>query len=313
MKKKINCFITGGAGLIGLETAKALLKKGHNVTIYDLAEKIFKEKKNIPKKIKIIYGSILDEFSLIKSMENHQYVFHMAAMLGVKYTEDNKLDCIKINCDGTKNVLEASRINKIKKIIFASSSEVYGEPEKNPINESFATQGKTVYGITKLIGEEYCKAYFQKYKLKYTILRFFNTYGPDQEKKFVITNFIYNTKKKKNLIINGHGDQIRSYLFVTDAARAIVMAGMSDKTNNNFYNIGNSNEPISIKNLALFIGKILKTKNNLIFKKNFSGSDRNKNREIFYRYSDCSKFKKIINWKPQVSLKTGMKKVYKNI
>ena len=87
-------------------------------------------------------------------------------------------------------VLQAAIANNVKRFIFASSSEVYGEPLKNPIDETNITQGKTIYGITKLIGEQYCIAFKQKYGLDYTILRFFNTYGPKQKNNFAITKFI---------------------------------------------------------------------------------------------------------------------------
>jgi len=257
MKK---CFVTGGAGLIGLHTCIELKKKGHDVSIYDLGEQIDRHKDKIPLGIKVYHGSILDFYTLQNAMKGSQYVFHLAAMLGVKYTEDLKLDCLEVNCSGTKNVLQAAVSNKIKKVIFASSSEIYGEPDLNPITEKFMPKGKTLYGISKILGEEYCKSYYQKYKLNYTILRYFNTYGPLQQNKFVITKFINSAKKGKKVLINGDGKQIRSYMYVSDAARGTVIAGLSSKTNQKTYNVGNGNEPISLIDLANLIGKILKKK-----------------------------------------------------
>ena len=143
MKKK--CFVTGGAGLIGLEICKELLRQGCEVHLYDLGKQIQRNKFDIPKSIITHYGSILDLYSLQKAMKGCKYIFHLAAMLGVQYTEDNKLECLEINCIGTKNVLTASVYVKAKKILFASSSEVYGEPKSNPISENFTTKGKTIY------------------------------------------------------------------------------------------------------------------------------------------------------------------------
>ena len=116
-KKKYRCFVTGGAGLIGLEICNKLIKKGHSVYLYDLGEQIERNKSLLNDKVKIFFGSILDLHSLKTAIKNCDYVFHHAAMLGVKHTEDNKLDCLEINSTGTKNVLEACTNSKVKKIV----------------------------------------------------------------------------------------------------------------------------------------------------------------------------------------------------
>jgi len=310
MKKK--CFVTGGAGLIGLEICKELLRYGCEVHLFDLGEKIQKNRFNIPKDIIIHEGSILDLFALEKAMTSCKYIFHLAAMLGVKYTEDNKLECLEINCNGTKNVLTASVAVKAKKIIFSSSSEVYGEPKSNPISESFSTKGKTVYGISKMMGEEYCKSFNQKYNLKYTILRYFNVYGPTQNNKFVITRFINNIISKKPILINGNGKQLRSYMYVTDASKATVKAAFTSKTDNMIFNVGNGKKPISLKELANKIIKITNKKTKVKFDYKFKQSDRNKNREIYKRYCNSTKIQKLLKWSPKVSLTEGIKRIVEN-
>ena len=128
MKKK--CFIAGGAGMIGLATAKVLLKQDFDVHIFDLPEQIAKVKNELPKEIKIHQGSILNYKTLKVAMQKCKIVFHFAAMLGVANTENNKFSCLNINANGTTNVLKAAIANKVKRFIFASSSEVYGEPLK---------------------------------------------------------------------------------------------------------------------------------------------------------------------------------------
>ena len=311
--KKYKCFVSGGAGLIGLEICNKLIERGHDVNLYDLGEQIERNKLYINKKIKIFYGSILDVHSLKKAIKNCDFVFHHAAMLGVKFTEDNKLDCLEINSTGTKNVLEACLGNKVKKVIFASSSEVYGEPKKNPISEKFQTQGKTIYGISKLMGEEYCKSYNQKHNLNFTILRYFNTYGIYQQKKFVIQNFVHDSINRNKITINGDGSQKRSYMYVSDAAEATIAAAFSKKTDNKIFNVGNGKNPITLRELSKIVKKILKNKNiKIIFKKNFDKTDRTIDREIFYRYCDSSKFQKLIKWQPNVTLENGIEKILKH-
>lgn len=293
--------------MIGLTTAKLLLKKGFDVHIFDLREQIRKVKNELPKEIKIHYGSILDYRRLKLAMQKCKIVFHFAAMLGVANTENNKFSCININVNGTTNVLKAAAINKVKRLIFASSSEVYGEPLKNPIDETNITQGKTIYGITKLIGEQYCIAYKQKYDLDFTILRFFNTYGPGQKNNFAITKFINFAKQGKTIKINGDGTQLRSYMYVTDAAEAAAKACVSKNAKNKIFNIGNGAEKISLIKLVKLINNTIGSKKKFILDKNFKNTDRSANREIFRRYCSSKKAQKLLNWKPKIKLTTGIK------
>ena len=199
----------------------------------------------------------------------------------------------------------------VKKIVFASSSEVYGEPQSNPITEQTVTQGKTVYAITKLAGEELCKAYFQKYALKYTILRYFNCYGSHQTAQFVITKFIKSVINNKPPVINGDGKQIRSYTHVTDTAKATILAALNDDVNDLTLNIGNGRTPISLTNLAEKIIELAGKKDAIkpIYAKNFQKTDRIKEREIFERYCDSSKAQKLLNWSPTISIDEGLKNV----
>ena len=312
MKKKI--IVTGGAGLIGIEVCKQLDALGHEVHLFDLGEQIKRVEDEIPKNVKIYYGSIIDTSSLRNAMADCNILIHLAALLGVKRSEADKLRCLEINVDGTKNVLDCAIQHKIEKIVFASSSEVYGEPIENPITESTVTQGKTIYAITKLVGEEMCKAYAQKYPINFTILRYFNCYGPFQTAQFVISKFIKRTMSNLEPNINGNGEQIRSYTYVSDTARATILSCLNEKTNNEVINIGNGNQPISLidlaKNIIKWSGKEGKIEPRFI--KNFDNADRKQEREIFKRFCDSSKAKKLLNWEAEVSLEEGVKNILKS-
>jgi UDP-glucose 4-epimerase len=257
----------------------------------------------------------MDSASLKDAVKGCDGVIHLAAFLGVKRTETYKLKCLDININGTKNVLEAINTNKkIKKIVFASSSEVYGEPENNPVSEIEKTSGKTVYAISKLTGEEFIKAYSEELKnYKYTILRYFNTFGPYQISQFVIPKFIDLVKKNKSPIINGDGKQIRTFIYSEDTAKATVDSLLSKKTNNKTINIGNEKNKINLLKLAELIIKCVK-KNKKIkprFIKNFKNSDRKADREINVRYCDTSLAKRLLNLKPKYSLEVGIRKTIK--
>ena len=312
MKTKI--LITGGAGCIGFEIAKQLLKKKYEVVVFDLHEQLLNVESELKKykNCTIYSGTIMDVNALREASRDCYCIIHLAAYLGVNRTETNKLMCLDLNINGTKNLLDVAILNKnIRKFIFASSSEVYGDPITNPITENAITQGKTVYAVSKLAGEELVKAYSSKFpKMKNTILRYFNTYGPNQIAQFVVPKFLSNIQKGKRPIVYGEGNQVRSYCYVEDTASATIKCVENKKSNGKTINIGNSNEPISLKDLSSLCIKLFSKKNmKAKYVKNFKKTDRSKSREIYERYSDTTFAKKILNFKAKIKLADGLKKL----
>jgi|TARA_B100002003_G_scaffold168503_1_gene156550 nucleoside-diphosphate-sugar epimerase len=305
-------LVTGGAGCIGMPVCNGLLKRGVEVVLFDLYEQINVVKDQINDKIEIFYGSILDESSLREAIRGCDGVIHLAAYLGVRRTEINSLRCLDININGTKKVLDAAIHAGTQKIIFASSSEVYGEPLKNPIREEDITQGKSVYAVSKLAGEELVKAYHAEFEtLNFTVLRYFNTYGPYQIAQFVIPKFIRNVLNDKPPVIYGDGRQERSYNFSEDTARGTVDALFSQEANNTTMNIGNSNALISLKDLGELVIKICGKQDDMKIniKNTFENTDRDESREIFQRYCSTDKAKAVIDYESQISLEEGIKKI----
>ena len=308
MNSKHKILVTGGCGMIGLEVCKQLINLKHEVNLFDLGEQVNRMKSFIPKKAKIFYGSILDPSSLQPAIKGCDIVIHLGALLGVQRSEKDKLSCIQININGTNNVLDCAIQNKVKKIVFASSSEVYGEAATNPIMEDMDTQGKTVYAVTKLAGEELCKAYHQKFGIDYTILRYFNCYGPNQTAQFVITKFVKNVREDNPPLINGDGKQMRSYTHVKDTARATITACLLEKANGKILNIGNGENPISLNNLAKKIISLSGKEGQIkpVHSTNFEETDRVKEREIFHRFCDSSKAQKLLDWSPTIDIDSGL-------
>jgi UDP-glucose 4-epimerase len=297
MKKVL---VTGGAGSIGLEVARHLLDEGRQVTIFDLAEQI--ERTEIPNGVNVFKGSILDPVALHYALQGHEYVVHLAARLGVKRTEVERLACLNININGMVNILEASVKEKVSKILFSSSSEVYGEQAKMPITEESPVNPMSVYAVTKLVGEEYLRAYEKQYGLDYTIIRFFNVYGPGQVGQFVIKKFIESVKNGTPPQIYGNGDQVRCFCHVQDAAEGVVNALFSLEE---IINIGNDSEPISMYGLAEKIIEISGHKA-VPQRVSFSQSDRDEEREIFHRIPSIEKAKTLLAFSPQISLEEGI-------
>lgn len=313
MKKKSNSvFITGGAGCIGFALINYLSSLNYKIKLFDLPDQIEISKKYfLRKNIEIIPGSILDKSSMIKSINSSDIVVHLAASLGVKNTEENSYRCYQINVRGTENILDICLQKKVKKFIYASSSEVYGEPTRNPISEEFPTYPKSIYAQTKLMGEGLVKSYNQiDPKLKYVIFRFFNTYGRNQVAQFVLPRFIKSAKKNEPILINGDGNQIRSYCNSYDVAKGIEKA-FSKKIYNEIINLGNSNEKITLKNLAKMVIKLSNSKSKIIFDKKFLDADRESSREIYKRYCNILKAKKLLKFHPKIKLKHGIDEMLK--
>lgn len=304
-------LITGGGGFIGSHVAKNLLEKGFSVRLFDLNfdhhELLWKELSN-GVQVEKIRGNILDKEILAKAISGCDYVIHAAAMLGVKNTELNKLECLNINILGTINVLDACVKEKIKRIIFTSSSEVYGEAIQWPINENSPRSPVSPYGVSKLAGEEYMKAYSQKYGLDFSIIRFFNVYGPGEVAQFVVPRFIKSVLALESPVVYGDGSQIRTFCFIEDAADGVSKMLMEETAKNQIFNIGNDQEPISMKELAERVIKISgkDLKPHFI---NMKDSDREVSREIMKRIPSILKAREMLNYQPQFSLDAGIKKV----
>ena len=302
-------FVTGGAGFIGLKVVEQLIEVGHEVTIFDLPGQI--QQTEIPDKVNVIVGSILDNAAIHRALKGNEYVVHLAARLGVKRTEVERMSCLNVNINGTVNLLEAAVKENIKKVVFASSSEVYGNQSHIPITEENPVNPISVYAITKLVGEEYLRAYKQEYNLDYSIVRFFNVYGTGQVGQFVIQRFIEAVKKNQSPQIFGDGRQVRCFCHVQDAVQGLIGTLFSKKLDGEVINIGNDTEPISLQDLA---GKIIRASGKDVASEliPFSKSDRDSQREVFNRIPCIKKAKKDLNYRPSVSLDQGIAELFLN-
>ncbi len=298
MKKVL---VTGGGGFIGRAVVKALKDQCFSIKVFDLI------KTDIVGVEESYIGTILDPHELARAVRGCDYVMHLAASLGVQHTELNRLECLHINIQGTINVLEASIKEGVKKIVFSSSSEVYGDQKETSISEDAPLNPKSNYAISKLAGEEYLRAYSKTYGLKYNICRLFNVYGENQREEFVLPIFLKNAFNRNALRIYGDGNQVRSFCYVSDAAKGLVSA-LLDGNPGEIYNIGNNTEPIAVKHLAK---KIIDLSGFDVESKNvtYSNSDRDIKREIFNRVPDIRKAKNHFGYHPTVSLDEGIKKL----
>jgi UDP-glucose 4-epimerase len=288
----LKILITGGTGFIGSHLTQ-FLKKDHDVTIYDI-------KKPIEKDVKFILGDIIDGQKILQSFQDFDTVIHLAAAVGVENTETNPILTLNTNILGTKNILEACKKHNIKKVILASSSEIYGEPRKVPIDETQTPIPITTYGISKLASEEYLKSYAKTCGFNYSILRFFNVVGPKQSSRFVLPEFIKNALNNKPLVIHGNGLQIRAFCHIADICQGIEKSIC--KGDGEIFNIGNDLEPITIENLAKKVISVLNSQSTIKYI-SFEKSGRNREQEIMTRIPSIQKAKKILSYQPEHNLK----------
>jgi nucleoside-diphosphate-sugar epimerase/aryl-alcohol dehydrogenase-like predicted oxidoreductase len=303
MKKVL---VTGGSGFIGSYLIKKLLLNNYKVNCFDLKNNISFKSNNF----KFFKGNILDKKALNNASMNCDIIIHLAASLGVKNTDDNLAQCLDLNILGTKNALETAKENKIKYFLYFSSSEIYGDQKSFPIYESFASQNRSVYAISKIAAENYVKGYFQKYNIKYNIIRFFNVYGPGQKENFVISKYIDLASRNKTLNVYGNGNQIRSFCHVDDATNGVLEVIENGKSNT-IYNVGNDKEPITMLKLSKLVASIFKRKIK-IQKIPYSKSDRKADREIIKRIPSIKRVSEDTNYTPNINLLDGLIGLVKN-
>lgn len=298
---KIRVLVTGAGGFIGTRVVQELWKRDCEVVFFDVIEPKIDGIKRVNR------GTILDQYDLALAVRGCDYAIHLAALLGVQKTDNNRLETLHINIQGTLNVIEACVKERVKRMVFSSSSEVYGEQTILPITEENPLNPKSVYAVSKIAGEQYFQAYSEMYGTQYNIVRFFNVYGEYQRPDFVLPRFVHRVTNDEAPIIYGDGSQARSFCYVEDAARGFVDALFSEH-HGQVFNIGNDTEPISMKELAERVIKL----SGKPLEPQFVGyeqSDRKSSREIENRIPSLDKAKNLLDYGPKVPLDEGLKKM----
>lgn len=259
-----NILFTGGAGFIGGSFCEKLLQDPENylVIVDNLATgNIAKLPLNNRERYKFIKCDVNNykDISEIFMSYSFDYVFHYAAVVGVKRTQENPVMVLK-DLHGIENILNLSKNSAVKRVFFSSSSEVYGEPVEFPQNEETTPLNSRIpYAIVKNVGEAFLKSFNKEYGLNYTIFRFFNTYGPKQSPDFVMSRFIRLAMEGHPITIYGDGSQTRTFCYIDDNVdttyKVFQHACEQEDYPNEVINIGNNNET-SILDLANIIIKL---------------------------------------------------------
>ena len=301
-------LITGGAGFIGSHLSESLLNKGHLVvTLDDLSTGSENNLSQFKENFYFEYGNILNKDLVNKSVNECDFVIHLAAALGVMNIVNKPLKSLKTNIQGTETVLEAC--DKYRKpVLIASTSEIYGKNDKVPLNEDddriigHPLKSRWSYSEAKAVDESLAYFYFLESKLPARIVRFFNTVGPRQVGHYgmVLPRFVEAALKNQPLNVYGSGEQIRCFCHVKDAIRALMLVIDSDKTIGEVFNIGN-NQQVTIMELAKKVIELTGSKSEIetipyekAYPEGFEDMQR--------RVPDISKIKKVLGWEPEINL-----------
>jgi UDP-glucose 4-epimerase len=305
--KNTDVLVTGGAGFIGFHLCREILELGANVFIYDnLSNGTIGNIKDLSmQKVTFIKGDIRHLEKVGNKIQNCGTIFHLAAQCNVAYSMKNPNEDFEINAVGTLKVLEEARKTDAK-VIYASTSAVYGNPEKTPTSEDHLIRPVSFYGLSKVAGEEECLFYYRTYNLPVIILRLFNIYGPRAHG--VIADYLHGLRKKPSgLKILGTGNQSRDFIYISDVVKALILSAQSKKALGQAYNIG-SGTTISVRKLADIVIGLLGLKG--ITRVSCTGGESWEG-DLKINYAAISKALKILNWQPKVQLKKGLAKLIK--
>ena len=311
-------LITGGAGFIGSHLCDALISRGDEVTILDnLSTGSHENIAHLKGKIEVIQGDIRDKALVESLVDNSEMVLHMAAALGVDNILENPIESISTNFYGSEIVLGAT-LKYDKRILIASTSEIYGKNTKQPLSETddrvIGTPQKLrwTYSDAKALEEATAHFLFLTKQLRVTTIRFFNTVGPRQTGKYgmVIPRFVRAAIENKPLKIFGDGSQTRVFCHVNDSVKAILALSINDKTVGEVFNIGGKGE-ISILELAKLIIKQTNSKSDITFTE-YKDAYATGFEEMARRVPDISKLTKFTGWKPTLGIDTIIDDVSKS-
>lgn len=304
MKRTI--LVTGGAGNVGGALVSRLVENQENfVVVVDNLSTGKREK--LPDSAysnwKFIRADANDyqQIAAIMTTYRFDYVFHYAALVGVKRTIDNPIKVLR-DIQGINYLMELSKNTGVKRVFFSSSSEVYGEPVEIPQHEeSTPLNARLPYAIVKNVGEAFLRSYQEMHGLNYTIFRFFNTYGPRQSDDFVMVKFIKAALAGEDITVYGDGSQLRTFCYVDDNIDTCLACFYDDKCVNETLNIG-SDKMVTILELAKMIIRLTNSSSSIIHLPPLEKGDMQR------RQPDNTKMRAILN-RELVPLEDGIRKV----
>ncbi len=300
-------LVTGGAGFIGSHIAEALLMKGFAVRVLDNFSTGKKENLIFDRQyrsLEILEGDICDPSICQIAVSGVEYVFHEAALPSVPRSIEDPEASNKINIGGTLNILLAASKEKVKRVIYASSSSVYGDTPTLPKHEEMSPDPLSPYALQKYVGEQYCRLFFQLYAVDTVSLRYFNVFGPKQDPNSlysaVIPKFIDALVHHRAPTIFGDGEQSRDFTFIENVVQANLLAMSAKRLDGTSINIA-CGVRISLNQLLRLLKEILGSTQVPIYQEARKG-------DVRHSLADIRKAKDLMNYAPVVDFKAGLEK-----
>lgn len=308
MVKGKHVLVTGAGGFIGSHLVETLLEQGAQVRAFvkyngrgdwGMLSDLSKESLN---SIEVIMGNICDPFFVRKAVDGCDYVFHLAALIGIPYSYVAPADYVMTNIQGTLNVLEACRAEGTERMIHTSTSETYGTARSVPIDENHPMQGQSPYSASKIGADKMVESYCRSFELPAVIVRPFNTFGPRQSARAFIPTVITQALTQ-NKIALGSLEPVRDMTYVKDTAEGFIQVGLSEKTVGEVVNLGVGRGE-SIGNMAKTILKILGRESLPI--ETDPARVRPPKSEVMRLISNNQKAFELSGWKPRYTLEQGL-------
>ena len=299
-------LVTGAAGFIGSQLVEQLVVSGFEVSAFvrynSKSNWGWLENSNIVNNIKIISGDIRDYDSVYDAVKGCDWVFHLAALIGIPYSYISPLAYLKTNIEGTYNVLEASRKLSISNLIVTSTSETYGSAQFVPIHEEHPVVGQSPYSATKIAADHLALSYYRSFNLPVKVARPFNTYGPRQSARAFIPTVISQIASGKKKLHLGNLTPTRDLTYVKDTVNGFLEIAKTPKLAGQITNIGMNTE-ISMHDLVLLIAKLMNETIEIVVEEQRVRPGKSEVRRLF---CDNSKILKFTQWNPKYTLEKGL-------
>jgi UDP-glucose 4-epimerase len=302
-------LVTGGAGFIGSHLVQFFVERGDEVIVVDDLRRGNKIDKEIIKDIKLIKGDVRNYSIIKRATKSCDIVFHLAAVLGVDVVADNPLETMEVETVGMKNVVDACTLYGINKIVYSSTSGVYGKGLiENAVTEKVEASPSSSYSIAKRFNEIYLAAAYEEKGLNSISARLFNVYGPKQDERMVLPRFVGQAVNNESITVYGSGKQTRDFTYIDDVIRAL--ADLGDKVSGSeIFNISKG-EDISIQEVGKIVKEFFNSKSEII---NTEAPKSRYDFEVEKRSGNSDKLYKAIGYKPGTSFKNGFEKTYKDL